>query len=66
VPDKHPENRMSTSMEPAPARVLDDTCLTRPLILKAMLVIAGHQIRGSAATRPTHPAPPLEEVSHHG
>lgn len=55
-----------TSIPSAPARGLDDTCLTRPLILAAVLVMAGHQIRGTAAARPEHSISPFEEVPHHG
>jgi hypothetical protein len=57
---------MRPTLEPAPSRYPDDICLTRPLILAAVLVIAGHQIRGTAAARPTHTAPHPEEVMHHG
>jgi hypothetical protein len=49
-----------------PTRGFDDTCLTRPLVLKAALVMAGHQIRGTMAPVPDGPAAPNEEGIHHG
>jgi hypothetical protein len=56
---------MYPTPEPAPSRGPDDTYLTRPLILAAVLVIAGHQIRGAIVPRPTRSATPTEEVIHH-
>jgi hypothetical protein len=56
---------MYPTPEPAPSRGPDDTYLTRPLILAAVLVIAGHQIRGTVGPRPTHFATHTEEVIHH-
>jgi hypothetical protein len=57
-------------MDPTPQRVPsrgpDNTCSTRPLFLAAVLVIAGHQIQGTAPDRPAHSAPPYQEVTHHG
>jgi len=49
-----------------PTRGFDDTCLTRPLVLKAALVMAGHQIRGTMAPVPDGPAAPNKEGIHHG
>jgi hypothetical protein len=53
------------TLEPAPSPGLDDTCLTRPLVLVAVLVIAGHQIRGAAVVRPSHVTPYPEETPQH-
>ena len=57
---------MESPPEMAPVGAADDTCLTRPLILAAVLVMAGHQIHGTPHSRSVHPVPHLEEVSHHG
>lgn len=57
---------MPATPDPAPTRGVEDTCLTRPLILVAALVIAGHQFRGSLPAPPSHSTPHPEEVLHHG
>jgi hypothetical protein len=53
------------TLELASSPGLDDTCLARPLILVAVLVIAGHQLRGAAVVRPSHVTPYPEEAPHH-
>ena len=53
------------ALESAPKPCLDDVCLTRPLVLVAALVMAGHQIRGTATVRPAYLTPYPEEILHH-
>jgi hypothetical protein len=56
---------MPDTPSPSPCWGLDDIYLTRPLVLAAVLIIAGHVLRGTGPT-PANTRSRLEEVMRHG
>jgi len=56
---------MPDTPSPCPWWGLDDIYMARPLVLAAVLVIAGHVFRGTGPT-PADTGSHLEEVMRHG